>query len=43
MTPVRSAMGMKEAGVSRPRVLWFHLISASSPMMRPVASSTCGW
>ncbi len=37
--PVRSAIGMKAAGVNRPRVLWFHLIKASSPVMRPVEIS----
>ena len=41
--PVSSAVGMKSTGDTIPRSTCGQRISASKPMMSPVASSTIGW
>ena len=43
MMPVSSAMGMNLSGGMSPSRGWFHLTSASTVWIAPVASVTCGW
>jgi hypothetical protein len=43
INPDSSANGMKSAGLTSPRVGWFQRSSASTLLMRPVATSLFGW
>ncbi len=43
ISPLSSAAGMNSLGDTTPRRAWCHRTRASTPTMRPVASSTSGW